>query len=104
MNSPPVASFLPVVRILESLGIPYLIGGSIASSIHGAFRSTIDCAILASLSTDHITVLARQLGDQYYLDKDAARDAVVARDSFNVIDKSTMLKIDFFILLETGVV
>ena len=33
---------LRVVDILEGLGVPYLVGGSVASSLHGIPRSTQD--------------------------------------------------------------
>ena len=33
---------LPVVHTLERLGVPYYVGGSLASSAHGVVRATVD--------------------------------------------------------------
>jgi hypothetical protein len=43
MNAPEIlAAITPVVEALEQLGIAYHIGGSVASSIHGIPRLTIE--------------------------------------------------------------
>lgn len=38
---------LLVTQTLERLGIPYAVGGSLASSLHGIMRSTLDVDIVA---------------------------------------------------------
>jgi len=43
----PVAAIELVLNALEALDIPYLIGGSLASSAHGAMRATNDVDIVA---------------------------------------------------------
>jgi hypothetical protein len=40
MPAEPMAAALLVIRALERLGVPYLIGGSLASTVHGAVRTT----------------------------------------------------------------
>ena len=39
----------PVVRAFRELGIRHFIGGSIASSFHGATRSTMDVDVVCDL-------------------------------------------------------
>lgn len=98
MTPEPVAGFLPVIEALEALGVPYFIGGSLASSIHGTMRGTIDCDIVAALEAKQIPNLQTHLGEDYYMDVDAAQIAIRTRDSFNIIHKKTLFKIDVFIL------
>ncbi len=42
----PLETALRVVEALESLGVPYLIGGSLASAFYGVPRATLDADIL----------------------------------------------------------
>ncbi len=48
---------LLVTQTLESLGIPYAVGGSLASSLHGVMRSTLDVDIVADMRLEHIQPL-----------------------------------------------
>ncbi len=47
MLSEPVAVTLQVTSALENLGVPYVIGGSMASTAHGRIRTTMDVDIVA---------------------------------------------------------
>ncbi len=44
-NLTPVIIF--VIDVLERLDVPYFIGGSIASMMHGVVRTTLDADIIA---------------------------------------------------------
>jgi hypothetical protein len=88
---------LLVVSILERLGVSYVIGGSLASSLHGVFRASVDADIVADLRFEHVEPLGRELGDAFYHDEAAIRRAVELRRSFNVIHLDTMFKVDVFI-------
>ena len=48
---------LLVTQTLERLGIPYAVGGSLASSLHGVMRSTLDVDIVADRRLEHIQPL-----------------------------------------------
>jgi hypothetical protein len=98
MNAPEiVAAIEPIVEALEELGVTYHIGGSVASSVHGIPRLTIDTDIVADLRPEHVRPLVKQLEVEYYIDADAVRDAIRRRSSFNAIHLDTMLKVDVFI-------
>lgn len=43
-----------VARVLDGLGVPYLVGGSLASSLHGVPRSTQDADVVADLRDEHV--------------------------------------------------
>lgn len=89
---------LKVARILERLAIPYLVGGSVASSLHGIPRSTHDVDLIADLRPEKVQHLLNALGSEFYVSPDAVADAVAHRGSFNIIDQKTVLKIDIFVL------
>jgi hypothetical protein len=98
MNTPEIlAAIAPVVEALEELGVAYHFGGSVASSVHGIPRLTIDVDIVADLRLEHVRPLVKQLEAEYYIDADAVRDAIRRRSSFNAIHLDTMLKVDVFI-------
>lgn len=88
---------LLVTEQLEALGVRYLLGGSMASSVYGILRSTNDADILADLDEARALALAEVLRDQFYVDIEAVRDAVRRRASFNVIHLRSMFKVDVFL-------
>jgi hypothetical protein len=82
---------------LERLGVPYVVAGSLASSLHGLPRSTADVDIVAALRVEHAQLLATALAEAFYVDADMIRDAVIRRSEFNVIHLATMFKVDVFV-------
>jgi len=89
---------LEVARLLERLEIPYVVGGSLASSFHGIPRSTNDADLAAKLQEKDVRLLVQALEGRYYVDEERVRDAVRRRASFNVIELATMFKVDIFVL------
>jgi hypothetical protein len=87
----------PVVEALEVLGVPYYVGGSVASSARGIPRASLDVDVVVQLEPQHITALVEHLQETYYLDETRLREAVAARRSFNLIHLETMLKVDVFV-------
>jgi len=92
-----MAVTLVVTEVLESLDVPYVIGGSLASALHGVMRATMDVDVLADLHREHVEPLAQALGDGFYADVEAMRDAVRLHSSFNLIHLETMFKVDIFV-------
>lgn len=88
---------LLVTQTLERLGIPYAIGGSLASSVHGVMRSTLDVDIVADMRLEHIQPLVAALSREFYADDEMMRDAIERRSSFNLIHYETAFKVDIFI-------
>jgi hypothetical protein len=93
----PIAVALLVTRTLETLQIPHTVGGSIASSIAGEPRSTIDIDVVAALAEPHIAALVAALSQEFYVDESAMRRAVRERGTVNLIHHATQLKVDIFI-------
>lgn len=88
---------LRVVSVLEELGVPYAIGGSLASSAYGVMRATMDADIVADLQPEHVQPFLAALASDFYADEAAIRDAIYRRSSFNLIHYQTAFKVDIFI-------
>lgn len=89
---------LAVVATLEELALDYLIGGSLASSLHGIPRSTQDADVAVDLPLSRVGELVAALAGRFYVDEEMARDAVARASSFNVVHLETMFKVDLFVL------
>lgn len=96
-----LAALTPLVLELDRLGIPYRVGGSVASSAYGAARSTIDADLVADLHAPDTHALVEAIRDSYYIDEGAVLDAIARKSSFNVVHLASMLKVDVFVL-KTG--
>jgi len=86
-----------LVDTINSLRIPYMIGGSLASSAHGIFRATNDIDIVAAMSEEHIAPFVADLEGEFYADPETIRAALRQRRPFNVIHLATGFKFDIFI-------
>lgn len=88
---------LLVTQALEHIGIPYAVGGSLASSLHGVMRSTLDVDIVTDMRLEHIEPLVAALSKEFYADDEMMRDAIEHHSSFNLIHYETAFKVDIFI-------
>ena len=88
-----------LVRLLDTSGVPFMIAGSFASTAHGLPRTTQDLDVVVDPpSPEALEALVRSLPpDQYYVDADAARDALRRRSMFNVVDFASGWKVDFIV-------
>jgi hypothetical protein len=91
---------LIVAEILESLGIPYLIGGSVASGIWGEMRYTQDIDLVADIKESQIELLLNAFSPRFYISEIAILEAIKSGNCFNLIDNQTGWKIDIFILTQ----
>ena len=97
MNEEPIEITLIVISALEHLGIRYLIGGSLASSIYGEPRATRDSDLLADIKHENVQELVRQLDSTFNISKESILDALARRSSFNLIHFESLFKVDVFI-------
>lgn len=54
----PVDLLVYVAELLERLGIPYHVGGSVSSSAHGMFRASPDIDFVIDATRDQLEALA----------------------------------------------
>jgi len=94
----PIEIALHVAMVLEELDIRYLIGGSLASSISGEPRSTLDVDLVVDLSDDKVVAVVAALGEDFYSDTEGIRRAVREKSSANLIHLTTSIKVDLFVM------
>jgi hypothetical protein len=94
-------ALIPVVEALVALNVPYYVGGSVASSVTGVARATLDADLVAALRPEHAEPLAALLLPHYYVDVEMMQNAVRRSSSFNVIHLATMFKVDIFVPQDT---
>lgn len=98
MLSEPVLVVAELARVLDGLGIRYVVGGSVASSLYGVPRATQDVDLVADVQLSHVGPLTAALVGSFYIDAEMIRDAIKHRSSFNVVHLATMFKADIFIM------
>lgn len=92
-----LAAIVRVVRAFEALGVDYLVGGSVASSVFGEPRLTVDADLVARLLGRHAGPLVKNLAGEFYADPPAIASAIRNQSSFNLIHLETMSKVDVFV-------
>jgi hypothetical protein len=90
------AALSELIAALEQLKISYAIGGSLASSSRGKWRSTDDVDIVSAMPAVMAERLSATLGAKWYAEPEAIRHAIGAGRSFNVIHIPTSYKFDLF--------
>jgi hypothetical protein len=86
-----------VLAILDTLGITYAVGGSIASSMHGILRYTNDADVAAEPFPGKESQLVGSFGPDYYVSLSAVEQAVRDRSSFNILNTREGFKVDIFV-------
>jgi len=86
-----------IIEKLNEQNIPYMLSGSISSSLHGQPRATNDADIIIAPAEKQLIAFVKSLGGDYYVNPDAARDALKNNSVFNVIDIQNSWKADFII-------
>lgn len=87
-----------MATLFETLNIPYLVGGSVASSLLGESRSTQDLDLVISISLSTAQQLIRVMEQEFYISESAVVEAVTEKRSFNVIHLTSLEKIDIFVI------
>lgn len=93
----PLKVVLKLTVVLDQMHIRYLVGGSLASSLHGVPRATQDVDVVAEIDESHIERLASALEPEFVVEKSAMYEALRRRSSFNIIDKEDVFKVDVFV-------
>jgi len=93
-----IAVALRVADTLESIGVEYLVGGSLASSLVGEPRSTLDVDLVVRLGASHVRPLVERLGREFYADPESLARTVRERSRANLVHAPSGLKIDLFVL------
>jgi len=97
MQNEPVEVTLKVTDVFEQLDVPYLIGGSLASTLHGMVRTTQNSDVVAEMRLEHLQPFVSALQEEFYIDEGMIAESIQRNSSFNIIHRETMFKVDVFI-------
>jgi|SRR5271154_3315416 len=89
-------AFARLLEVLDQLEIPYEVGGSVASSVHGLTRTTLDVDLIVDLKADQIDAFASELQDEFYADASLIREAFSRGRAANLIHLRSAWKFDLF--------
>jgi hypothetical protein len=93
-----VATTIKITSILENLNIPYILGGSLASTFYGTIRATFDADLVVALQSNQVNEFLERIPANFLVDRDIVQDAIDHYSSFNLIDQSTLMKVDLFVV------
>lgn len=91
-----------VVTVLENMGVPYMMGGSIALNAWAVPRMTHDLDVVVDLPEERISEFCEHFSpDRYYIDPEMMRDAFRGWDQpglgmYSFTDMDTGFKVDLF--------
>jgi hypothetical protein len=96
---------LEVLRIvtgrLDAEAIPYMVTGSMAVNYYGVPRMTRDIDVVIELSVADLDRICDLFRDEFYLEREAARESIERGTSFNVIHHALIVKVDFIVRKDT---
>ena len=100
----PIELAQKIASILLPLNIPYVVGGSVASSLLGENRSTQDLDLVIDLEAGTAQRLIDAMSGEFYISESAVTEAIAnsrtapRESSFNVIYLPSMEKVDIFVM------
>lgn len=86
-----------VIAALDAMRVAHALGGSLASSIHGAVRQTHDADMAVEPFPGREAEFCAQLSPKYYVSLPAVIEANRQQAVFNVISPETAFKVDLFV-------
>ncbi len=101
MSTDPLIDVLSaVVTVLDRGGVLYAVTGSVASSILGEPRTSLDIDIVVQMSTAQARQIVRSLPPRFYCSERMLVDAVTDHSIANLIDQETGLKVDLSVMAD----
>ncbi len=76
MQNEPIEVTIQVTQVLEKLSIPYLIGGSLASTLYGMVRTTQDADIVVEMQLEHLHSFVLALQDEFFVDAEMIAESI----------------------------
>jgi predicted nucleotidyltransferase len=93
-----VEVFQRLKAALEGAGVPYMVTGSIVSTLYGSPRTTSDIDLVVAPTEAQLKALLASLDPKdFYVSPEAALDALSRKSMFNVLDFNSGWKFDFII-------
>lgn len=90
-----------VTQALDDAGIAYMITGSIAMNFYATPRMTRDIDIVIELNSGDLDLIVKLFQQDFYLDSDSIKEAIINQEMFNIIHNKCVLKLDFIVKKES---
>lgn len=87
-----------VTSAFDALDVPWVLGGSLASSYYGEPRTTMDADVAVRARGQNLASVIDELRDKFYVPDSAMSMIEVDGGSFNVVDTARGVKVDVFVL------
>lgn len=89
MSSDPLVVVARLADVFDQLGIRYLVGGSLASSVYGIPRATNDVDLVADIRRMHVRPFQDALGSDFYFAEELILEAILNRSlDFDYLEAS----------------
>lgn len=82
---------------LDSVGIPYMMTGSMAMAVYSIPRMTRDIDLVVEVEPVDVDKMVNLFSEDCYIDRDSVRQAVDAHSMFNIIHNEWVVKADFIV-------
>lgn len=92
-----MSTFWRVIDRLEQASILYMLTGSLALNCYGQTRATNDIDIVILVAVADADRLYTLFVNDFYVSRDAVREACATAGMFNVIDNASVFKVDFIV-------
>lgn len=89
-----------VASRLDSVGIPYMLTGSMAMAVYSVPRMTRDIDLVVAVKPVDVDKIVGLFSADCYIDRDSVRQAVGSHTMFNVIHNEWVIKADFIVRKE----
>jgi hypothetical protein len=96
----PLDLVVQIGAILDDVGLDWVLGGSLASSLVGEPRATLDIDVAVVLERRNVEALVAAVRADYYVSEPMVLEAVEHGSSFNLLHFGTGFKIDVFVLTD----
>ncbi|QDU85969.1 hypothetical protein Pla163_31160 [Planctomycetes bacterium Pla163] len=98
-----VRATIELARVLDALGLRYVVGGSMAASLWGEPRFTRDSDFAVDLALDRVDELVAALQGDWYVDRESIVEAVRRRRGFNIFTRTGFSKVDVYVPPDEGI-
>lgn len=94
----PLDHVVAIGDVLDDLAVPWVLGGSLASSLLGEPRSTNDVDIAIQMAPSQVERFVAAVEADYYVPIDDLKSAADSQGSTNLIHNQVGFKVDLFFL------
>lgn len=93
-----VTAALDTGTLLDRLGIAYVLGGGLASSLYGEPRTTVDVDVAARIPSEQVDRFVSLATPDFFVDREALVEAIQRRVLFQLVHRKTLVKIDIHVV------